>query len=101
MSTDVSMMPRGGRPWSAIRSGILGAHAVEILAELRVVDTRSLAKNGDSRVGLHEAMPSKRAELPDRHSVSGHNEGLTLIETTHDFTALVAQLSLTNLSHST
>jgi hypothetical protein len=84
-----------------MRSRILCAHAVEILSELCVVDSRSWPENGNGRVDLYEAMPSKRGELPDRHSISGHHEGLTLIETTHDFTALVAQLSLAYLSHPT
>jgi len=86
------MMPRGGRAWSAMRRWIriLGTHAVEILTELRVVDAGRLAENGNGGVGLYEPMPTERSELPDRHSISGHHEGLPIIESTHDFTALVA-----------
>src|SRR5580658_654619 len=97
--TEVSMMPRGGRTWSAMRSRILRAHAVEILTKLRIIDAGCLAEDGNGRVGLHVPMPTKRGELPDGHSISGHHEGLAVVETSHNFTALVAQLSLTYLPH--
>ena len=93
-------MPRDGRTWSAMRSRILRAHAVEILTKLRIIDAGCLAEDGNGSVGLHEPMPTKRGEFPDRHSISGHHKGLTVVETTHDFTALVPQLSLTYLPHS-
>jgi len=82
-----------------MRRRILGAHTVEVLTELYVVDAGSLAEDGYGRVGLYEPMPTKRGELPDRYSISGHDKGLTVIETTHDLAALVAQLSLGYFPH--
>ncbi len=93
------MMPRFGRACSAMRSRILGAHAIEILTELRVVHAGRLTEDGNGSVDLDEPMPTKRGEFPDGHAISGHHKGLTVIETTHDFTALVAELSLADLPH--
>ncbi len=72
---------------------------VEIGAETAGVDGGGVAEHRGDRVGRDEAVAAQRRELADRGSVSGDDEGLTLIEAPHDLATVVAELSLRDRLH--
>src|SRR6056297_2579437 len=93
MTTDVSSTPRATR-WSGTRFDALIGYRVEVLSELFAVDGRGgLEELGDG-FRSHEAKPPKRGEFADGHAVACDNEGLALVEATHDLPAAVPELSL-------
>ena len=44
-------------------------------------------------------MPAQRGQLADRTTVARYDEGFTSVDTAHDLTALIAELSLTDLRY--
>src|SRR5215207_10039836 len=97
MSTDVSSNPRSGRA-SATWKHVLAGGGVQICSEALVADAGRTLEHRNRGLGGHEAVPTQRGEFTDRLTVTGDDEGLTLIECAHDLPALIAQLPLGDLS---
>ena len=92
------MTPRWAREDSGTRARILGCNAVEVDTKPGQVDVRSATENCDGGVGTHEPVPPKWGQLPDGHAMPGDDEGLTPIQSPHDFAAVVPELTLGDVS---
>ncbi len=73
-------------------------YSVRVGAELPVVHGRSGAEERDGSFGVHEPVPPQRHEFADGNAVAGYDETLAFVESTHDLSALVAQLPLSDFS---
>ena len=88
------MGPRGIRPMilsgtaAVVDAGMANFQFTEILPGHVDVPYRKLS--GD------EAMASQRGELADGCAVACHDERLSLVETAHDFAALITELALSD-----
>src|SRR5437588_11495356 len=71
---------------------------VEVPAETHAINVGCAGKRGNDCFCRNEAPSPQRYELADGHAVPRDDEGLTLVELTHDLAALVAQLALRDLS---
>src|SRR5262245_24748383 len=89
MTTDVSISPRGGRV-SATGRGILINHRVHILAKAPARDARGSDEGSVDSVRWDEDARTKGVQLPNRDTIPGDNECASLIQFTHDSSALVA-----------
>ncbi len=76
----------------------MSCDAVQIGPETLIVDSGRVPEKGDRRFGCDKAMTSQGREFTDGYAVSSDDEGLALIQPAHDLSALVAQLSLGDLS---
>jgi hypothetical protein len=93
MTTDVSSTPRSTR-WSGTRFDVLIGDDIEVSSELFAVDGWSRLEELCDGFCCDEAKTSQRGEFTDGYAVARHDEGLALVETTHDLPAAVAELSL-------
>ena len=93
MTTDVSSTPRSTR-WSGTRFDALIGDGVEVSSELLAVDGRSCLEELCDGFCCYEAKTSQRGEFTDGYAVARHDEGLALVEATHDLPAAVAEFSL-------
>src|SRR5215218_6734174 len=100
MTTDVSSKPRG--PRSATWVDVLIDYLVQVPAHAFPVEAGRVAEHLDGGRCGHEAVATQRAQLSHRTSIAAHHEGPALIEGTHNATAVVSQLPLTDLlAHAT
>jgi len=95
ITTEVSSNPRGRRR-SATRYRVLRRNVIEVGAELLAVDGWCVAEHGYDHVGGNEAVAAHRSQFSDRGAIARDDEGFPMIKTSHDLTAVVAQLSLRN-----
>jgi hypothetical protein len=79
---------------SATRCRVLGRVSLEVVAELRRVDPRSVTEHGERGLCADEAMTAHRNKFPDRDAATSHHERLATIEFAHDLAAFVAELPL-------
>ena len=61
------------------------------------VHARCTTKHLYGRMSGHETMASKRTQLTDRGAVATDDEGLSLIESPHDPSTVIAKLALGDL----
>src|SRR5215213_8715580 len=100
ITTDVSSKPRG--PRSATRIDVLIDYLVQIPAHQFPVEARCVAEHLDGGHSGHEAMAAQRTQLAHRTAIAAHHETPALIERTHNATAVISQLPLTDLlAHAT
>jgi hypothetical protein len=76
----------------------LAGDSIEVRPEPVQVNARRASERRDGRFGAYESMPAQRGKLADRDSVSGHDEALALVKLAHDFSAVIAKLTLSDLS---
>src|SRR5829696_9484147 len=95
ITTDVSSKPCGTR--SATRVDVLIDYLVEVLAHACPVEAGRVAEHLNGGRCGHEAVATQRAQLTHRTSIAAHHEGPALIEGTHNATAVISQLPLTDL----
>ncbi len=92
------MRPRAWRS-SATRRWILSDERVDVLAEPLPIDSRRTGEGCDRSFGRNEEPIPERDQLANRHPVSSDHEAFPPIQGTHDFPALVAELSLGYIPH--
>ena len=81
---------------------VLCRDGVEVGAETFSIDGRSVAEHRDDRVRRDEPVASQRSEFADGRAVAGDDQRLSLVESTHDLTAVVAEFALGDrLCHAT
>lgn len=68
--------------------------SVEVLAKLGGVDRWCIRKRCHNDLAGNEATVPQRDQLTNGHAVASDNEGLALVETAHDLSAVVAEFSL-------
>ncbi len=90
------MIPRAGRG-SGTRGRVLGYEVLQVCSELVGVDRCRAGKGGEDGCSIDEASSSQWGQLADADTVSGDDEALSRVKGAHDFAALVAQLSLSDL----
>ena len=105
ITTEVSTRPRGRRSLSATtpfipgpRSWVLIYKPIDVGSELLVVDMTNAGKRGDGDLGRHKPAAANRPQLTDRRAIASHDERFASVELSHDLAAVVAQLSLTDLT---
>lgn len=98
MATEASSRPSAGRVSLGARGDGLVGDVVELVAKSVVVDSRRGSEQLDGRFGSYESVPTHGCELADRFTVPCDDRGLVLDERAHDAAALVAKLSLADLS---
>jgi hypothetical protein len=76
----------------------LGGGPIQVRSELAELHPRSASKRRDGRFGAYESMTTQRGKLADRDSIPGHDEGLTFVKLTHNLAAVIAKLTLSDLS---
>src|SRR5215212_3836639 len=94
-TTDVSSKPCGTR--SATRVDVLIDYLVEVTAHAFPVQAWCVAEHLDGGHCGHETVATQRAQLTHRPAIAAHHEGPTLVKRTHDATAVISQLALTDL----
>lgn len=67
---------------------------VEIVAKAGGVDSRGVGERRGDDLSCDETPAAEWDQLADGHAVAGDDEGLALIESAHDLTAVVAKFSL-------
>ena len=92
------MRPRDGSDASATGRDVLAGDPIEVLSEPVELQARSAPERRDSRLGADESMPAQRRKLADRNSIPRHDEGFALVKLAHDLAAVIAQLTLSDLS---
>ncbi len=93
ISSERSSTPRGVQPRGIGSHRILPRRGVEVRSEAFVVDRWCDPEHGDRRLRRDEAMSTQWQQFADGHAVSSDDEGLALVEVTHDLAALVAPLA--------
>ena len=75
---------------------------VKVIAETGGVDSRGMGERRGDGLPCDETPAAERDQLANGHSVAGDDEGLALVESAHDFAAVVAKFSLGDrFSHTT
>ena len=92
------MTPCAGRGVLATRRDLLAGGPIEICSEPVEFDWRSAPERGDGRLGADESMPTQWGKLADRDSIPGHDERLALVKLAHNLAAVIAELTLGDLS---
>lgn len=87
----------GGR--SATGTKLLAGNGVEIPAELQKVDWKCSSEHRHRGLRGDEPTPASRRQLADRGAVVGDDKRFALVESTHDLSAVVAELTLVDLLH--
>src|SRR5205085_6788318 len=83
---------------STTRRGPLVEEGVDIGPESLSVDGRCAVEDGEGGVRSDKLTLPKRDQLSHRHAVAGDDERLATVECSHDFSAFVAQFSLSDLT---
>src|ERR1700739_1811048 len=92
------MRPRDGRGAAATGRDLLAGGPIEVRSEPVELHARSASERSDGRFGADESMPTQRGKLADRNPVPGHDEGFALVKLAHDLAAVIAKLTLSDLS---
>lgn len=79
---------------SGTRCDVLVDGLVEIGDQAVSIERGGASEHVDDLVARGEATPADRDQLAHWHAASRDDEGLAMVELAHDFTTLVAQLSL-------
>ena len=93
MTTEVSTSPRGWRG-SATRRGILIANGVYIFPKAPERHAWGIGESRQCGFGRHELPLSYGNQLPDGHTIARDDEGFSPVQSPHDSSAVVAELSL-------
>src|SRR6476620_4354961 len=92
------MRPCDARGASATRRDVLAGDPIEVRAQPVELYARSALEHCHSRLGTHESTPSQRGKLADRDPIPGHDEGFALVKLAHNLAAVIAKLTLGDLS---
>ena len=93
------MSPCDGRGASATRRDLLaGDDPIEVRSEPVKLHARSGSERGNYRLGAYESMPTQRGKLTDRNPIPRDDKGFALVKLAHDLAAVIAKLSLSDLS---
>lgn len=92
------MRPRSARWGSGTRAGVLGRHAVEVVAKPSEIDPRRSSEHGDGGFRPHEPVSTQRGQFSDRYAVPGDHECLAPVQPPHDLAAVVSKLPLGDVS---
>ena len=95
ITTDVSSKPL---VVSATRGDVLIDGAVEVCTQSLILNTRGASERRRQSRSVHDAAAPQWHQFANRNTIAGHDECFALVEPTHDVTAVVAQLALTNLA---
>ena len=71
---------------------------VDVNPEALPIEHRRAREERNRRLGPNELPLTERRQLPDRNTVTSDDERLAAVERPHDLAALVAKLSLADLS---
>ena len=96
MTTDVSSSPRSRRD-SGTRRRVLVEDAIDLGAEPGWIDPRGSGERAHDDVRRDEAATPERDQLTHGRPVAGDDEGLALVECSHDLAAVVPELALGDL----
>ena len=96
MTTDVSSSPRSRRG-SDTWSRVLVEDAIDVGAEPGRIDCRGSGERAHDDFRRDEAATPERDQLTHGRSVAGNDEGLALVERSHDLAAVVPELALGDL----
>ena len=92
------MRPCDARGASATRRDLLAGGPIEVGSQPVEVHARRAPERRHSRLGAYESMPTQWGKLADRNPVPGDNEGFALVKLAHNLAAVIAQLTLGDLS---
>jgi hypothetical protein len=81
-----------------MRRDLLAGCPIKVRSEPVELHARSASERGDGRLGAYESMPTQRGKLADRDSIPGHDEGFALVKLAHNLAAVIAKLTLGDLS---
>ncbi len=97
MTTEVSRSACSA-PSVRARRGVLINEGVYVLPELLEIDVRCASKDLEELVFWDEHATTYRIQFRDGYSVARHDEAFAPVEGAHDLAAVVAQLSLRDVS---
>jgi hypothetical protein len=80
-----------------MRCRVLIDDCIEIGPEASSVHGWCHSEHCRDAVTADEAAPPQGSDLSDRHTVASQNERLTMVEPTHDVTAVIPQLPLADV----
>src|ERR1700694_4650210 len=92
------MRPCDARAASATRRDLLAGGPIEVGSQPVELHARSAPERRHSRRGADESMPTQWGKLADRDPIPGHNEGFALVKLAHNLAAVIAELTLGDLS---
>ena len=92
------MRPCDARGASGTKRDLLAHGPIEICSQPVEFHARSAPECSHSRFGTYESMPTQWGKLTDGDSIPGHDEGFTLVKLAHNLAAVIAQLTLRDLS---
>ena len=98
ITTEVSMRRCDARAASVRRCDLLAGGLIEVRSQPVQLDTRSASERRHSRLGTDESMATQWRQLFDRNPIPGHNEGFALVKLAHNLAAVIAELTLGDLS---
>src|SRR5262249_5101649 len=96
MTTEVSSSPRSRRG-SGTRRRVLVEDAVDVGTEPDWIDPRRSGERAHDDLRRDEAATPERDQLTHWRPVAGDDEGLALVERSHDLAAVVPELALGDL----
>jgi hypothetical protein len=98
MRTEVSSRPRAGLTGSGTWQDPLVEHPIDVRAEGCGIDGGSTCKCLQRGGGWYELPSTERAQLSDGCAVARDYERFAAVELAHDLAAVIAQLTLCDLS---
>ena len=81
-----------------MRRDLLADGPIEVGSQPVELHARSAPERRHNRLGAYESMPTQRGKLADRDPIPGHNEAFAPVELAHDLAAVIAELTLGDLS---
>jgi hypothetical protein len=78
--------------------GALAGNSIEVSPELLEADLGSIVEHRYNGVRADESRPSQRCEFAHGDPVTGDDKRLSAVQLAHDLSAVVSQLSLTDLA---
>jgi hypothetical protein len=81
-----------------MRRDLLAGGPIEVGSQTVELHARSAPERRHSRLCTDESTPTQWGKFADRDPVPGHNEGLALVKLAHNLAAVIAELTLGDLS---
>jgi hypothetical protein len=81
-----------------MRCELLAGGPVEVCSQPVELYAWSTSERRHCRLGTDESMPTQWGKLADWNPIPGHNEGFALVQLAHNLAAVIAQLTLGDLS---